>query len=96
MRLGLLGVKGLRAVGKYYAERGAPIDHPATLAGMDRFRALSPGQGLAPVEQLRKATITVHGRSGGYRAVASGQPAACVHRHRWPSSIPMWLARRAR
>jgi hypothetical protein len=35
-----LRVKGLRVVGKYYAERGAQIDHPATLAGMDRFWAL--------------------------------------------------------
>ena len=37
-----LRVQDLRAVGKYYAEHRAQIDHPATLAGMDRF-GLSKG-----------------------------------------------------
>lgn len=35
-----LRVKGLKAVGKYHGDRGAQIDHSATLAGMDRFWAL--------------------------------------------------------
>ena len=47
-----LRVKGLRAVGKYYAEHGAQIDHPATLAGMDRFWALQ-GDVLAKYEVVR-------------------------------------------
>jgi len=49
-----LRVKGLRAVGKYYAEHSAQIDHPATLAGMDRFSALE-GDVSATYEVLERS-----------------------------------------
>jgi hypothetical protein len=53
-----LRVKGLRVVGKYYAEHGAQIDHPATLAGMDRFWALQ-GDVLATYEVRRLGTAAL-------------------------------------